>query len=148
MIEFLAGADNQSAVTSLINLFGSIVAAIANSLGVSVQFVKDHFAEYLLKYGLYHAVTVFVVWIAISVIICTLVICGVHIFVAYNKAEYHLTYMDDIENVKSIVIKACIALAVVVIIISGICTIGRYAVAPEIYSVNVVIDKLIPSSSK
>lgn len=144
MLEFVNGADVEQATTGLLNLLGEMLEQLANFFGTSVQFVQKHFAEYLLGFGRYHLIDMCIgklipaAGIFLLSALVTYCICGI------SNANPSSLRGDDLISLNTLK-KFIIAEFIIAIVVVGILIameIAKYAVAPEIYSINAILEKL------
>lgn len=76
MLDFIDGANMEQVTTSLLNLLGGALEAIANFFGVTVQYTQEHFVEYVIKFGMYRLVLGICTCFAICGALLLLIIVG------------------------------------------------------------------------
>lgn len=144
-MEFVSGNSIDSAATGLLNLLGGIIEALANFFGVTVEFVKDNFWEYIMMFGRYRLGTKIVTCaIAVTIIATILVaiISAIKLAIKHHIAEYDEDYRKSCESVVktlSSVTKIIIAVFLIVFVCYSGYHIVRYAISPELYAIDVTV---------
>ena len=144
-MEFVSGNSIDSAATGLLNLLGGIIEALANFFGVTVEFVKDNFWEYIMMFGRYRLGTKIVTCaIAVTIIATILVaiISAIKLAIKHHIAEYDEDYRKSCESVVktlSSVTKIIIAVFLIVFVCYSGYHIARYAISPELYAIDVTV---------
>lgn len=144
MLEFVNGTNVEQATTGLLNLLGGMMEQLANFLGTSVQFVQEHFMEYLLGFGRYHLINTCIERLIAAVgmfLISALVTYGIVCVFNANPSSLRGDDSISLNTLKKFLIAEFI-IAIVVVVILIAMELTKYAVAPEIYSISAVLEKL------
>lgn len=156
MLDFIDGANMEQVTTSLLNLLGGALEAIANFFGVTVQYTQEHFVEYVIKFGMYRLVLGICTCFAICGALLLLIIVGTclsaSLYCAWVRGEgfgenREKNCVSFCVAVKKATISASALLFIGIFTIYSVYQISLYRASPEIYSIHQVIAVLTSSNS-
>lgn len=144
MLEFVNGADVEQATTGLLNLLGGMMEQLANFFGTSVQFVQEHFTEYLLGFGKYLLIETCVKkLIGATAIFLIAALLSYAIVVVANANPSNIRNDETISSGELVkFILGILIIVTIIVTILIVIEIVKYAVAPEIYSAIAILEKL------